>query len=318
MLAGLCKAGRIVNLLPAPVITGFTSGIAIIIALGQLEPFLGVRSEGAGTLLRVYNIFAGGFAPNFYAIAVGTAVVLCMCLWPRKWASLVPASLVSIVLAALLSSLFGLFGLPVATVGAIPKTLIHESRLTFGALYSSLSDPILLAGTSIAALGMIESLLCGVAGGRMKGEKLNVDRELVAQGIGNIVLPFLGGVPATAAIARSSVAIKSGCRTRLTGIIQGVILTLSMFLLAPLMSRIPLAALSGVLMVTAWRMNEWNSIRYIFGRKFHGGVTKFLITLSATVIFDLTVAIAAGVFFAVVAFVVKVASIDVTVSEIDP
>jgi SulP family sulfate permease len=152
----------------------------------------------------------------------------------------------------------------------------------------------------------------------MKGEKLNVDRELVAQGIGNIVLPFLGGVPATAAIARSSVAIKSGCKTRMTGIIQGVALLLSMFLLAPVMSRIPLAALSGVLMVTAWRMNEWSSIRYIFGRKFHLGEAKFLVTLCATVVFDLTVAIAAGVFFAVFAFVLNISDLVVTVSEIDP
>jgi SulP family sulfate permease len=152
----------------------------------------------------------------------------------------------------------------------------------------------------------------------MKEEKLNVDRELVAQGIGNAVLPFLGGVPATAAIARSSVAIKSGCQTRMTGIVQGFVLLLSMFLLAPLMSKIPLAALSGVLMVTAWRMNEWGSIRYIFGRKFHLGETKYLITLCATVAFDLTIAISAGVFFAVLAFVLNVSDLVVTVSEIDP
>jgi SulP family sulfate permease len=151
----------------------------------------------------------------------------------------------------------------------------------------------------------------------MKGEKLNVDRELVAQGIGNVVLPFLGGVPATAAIARSSVAIKSGCRTRVTGAVQGVVLLLSMFLLGPVMSRIPLAALSGVLMVTAWRMNEWHSIRYIFGRKFRQGAAEFTLTLCATVAFDLTIAIAAGVFFSVVAFVAKVAELEVTVSDID-
>jgi SulP family sulfate permease len=315
IVAGLCRAGRLVNLIPVPVVTGFTSGIAVIIALGQLEPFLGVTSEGSGTLERVFNIFAGGFSPNLYSVATGAAVIALQVLWPRKWASRVPGSLVGIILAAVISSVFKF---PVDTVGEIPRTLIHESRLTLGTLFGNLSDSIVLAGMSIAALGMIESLLCGVAGGRMKGERFNVDRELVAQGIGNIVLPFLGGVPATAAIARSSVAIKSGCRTRLTGIVQGIALLMSMFLLAPLMSKIPLAALSGVLMVTAWRMNEWSSIRYIFDRNFQLGQAKFLITLAATVVFDLTVAIATGVFFAVLAFVLNVADLVVTVSEIDP
>jgi SulP family sulfate permease len=109
-------------------------------------------------------------------------------------------------------------------------------------------------------LGMIESLLCGASAGRMTGARLNSDRELVAQGVGNILLPFFGGVPATAAIARTSVAVKSGAQTRLPGIFHAGFLVVSMFLLAPVMSTIPLSALSGVLMVTAFRMNEWPAI----------------------------------------------------------
>jgi SulP family sulfate permease len=317
IIAGFCKAGRVVNIIPIPVITGFTSGIAVIIALGQLEPFFGVTSKGAETLERLYHIFSDGFYPNLNAACVGAAVIAILLAWPQKWAARVPGSLAGIILAA---GAAALLDLPVATVGDIPRTLLHETRLSlasFDALETIFSEPILVAGTSIAALGMIESLLCGLAGGRMKGEKLNVDRELVAQGIGNILLPFFGGVPATAAIARSSVAIKSGCRTRVTGLVQGGVLLLSMFLLGSLMSRIPLAALSGVLMVTAWRMNEWHSIRYIFGRRLRIGVAEFLLTLIATVVFDLTVAIAAGVFFSVIAFVTKVSELEVEVSEID-
>jgi SulP family sulfate permease len=143
------------------------------------------------------------------------------------------------------------------------------------------------------------------------------DRELVAQGVGNLILPFLGGVPATAAIARTSVAIKSGSQTRLTGVIHGAILLLSMFLLSPLMSRIPMAALAGVLMVTAWRMNEWESIRYLFSRKFKGGISKFVLTMLTTVLFDLTIAIAVGVLFSIALFVVKISSLQVLVSELD-
>ena len=110
----------------------------------------------------------------------------------------------------------------------------------------------------------------------MTGVRLDANQELIAQGVGNILLPFFGGIPATAAIARTSVAIKSGAKTRLTGVFHAVGLLISMFLLAPVMSKIPLAALAGVLMVTAWRMNEWESIRYIFSHKFKGAMLEFL------------------------------------------
>ena len=148
-------------------------------------------------------------------------------------------------------------------------------------------------------------------------EKLDADRELVAQGIGNMLLPFFGGVPATAAIARTSVAIKSGCETRLTSIFHAVGLLASMFLLGSVMSQIPLAALAGVLMVTAWRMNEWETIRHIFKKKFKTAIAMFLITMISTVIFDLTVAIIIGVVFSVFAFVVSVSDITVDVDTLD-
>ena len=315
LTAGLLRMGKLVYYLPAPVISGFTSGIAVIIALGQMENFFGVQSSGSKTLERFFSIFADGFSPNYAALFIGLFVILTMALWPKKFAERVPGSLAAVLMATVVAFILGL---NVDIVGNIPRALIHDSRLTLSAHLSSSMDEMLVPATSIAALGMIESLLCGVAAGRMKGEKLNGDRELIAQGIGNILLPFLGGVPATAAIARSSVAIKSGGRTRLTGIIQGIVLLLSMFLIAPFMSRIPLAALAGVLIVTAWRMNEWHSIRYIFKRKFKSGAAKFLITLSVTVLFDLTIAIAAGVLFAMVAFVSSVSDLDVSVSEVNP
>lgn len=315
LAAGLLKLGKLVYFLPAPVIAGFTSGIAVIIALGQAENFFGVQSHGTDTLERFWGIFSGGFSPNLYALFVGGAVIAMILLWPKRYAAKVPGSLAAVLAATVVAAVFRF---PVALVGEIPRTLIHESRLTLAGFLSSDMNAILVPAFSIAALGMIESLLCGVAGGRMKGEKLNGDRELVAQGIGNILLPFLGGVPATAAIARSSVAIKSGGITRMTGIVQGVVLLFSMFLLAPLMSRIPLAALAGVLMVTAWRMNDWRSIRYIFGRNFRFGEAKFLITMIVTVVFDLTIAIAAGVAFAMIAFVSQVSKLDIAISDVDP
>lgn len=315
LLAGLLRLGKLVYYLPAPVIAGFTSGIAIIIAMGQMENFFGVKSTGTETLERFIGIFSSGFSPNYYALFLSLASIALIWFWPKRAAKWVPGSLAAVIIFTVLAFVMRM---PVGLVGSIPRTLIHESRLTVDYLFSGNLYEIMIPAFSIAALGMIESLLCGVAAGKMKGEKLNADRELIAQGVGNILLPFLGGVPATAAIARSSVAIKSGGRTRMTGMIQGVVLLMSMFLLAPFMSRIPLSVLAGVLIVTAWRMNDWHSIGYIFGRRFKWGVAKFLITMIITVAFDLTVAIAAGTVFAMVSFVSNISDLEVTISEIDP
>ena len=115
----------------------------------------------------------------------------------------------------------------------------------------------------------------------MTGVRLQANQELIAQGVGNIIIPFFGGVPATTTITRTSVGIKSGGHTRLVSIMHTLGLLASMFLLAPMMSRIPLAALAGVLMVTAWRMNEWKDIRIIFGRRFKTAMVTFGVTLAA-------------------------------------
>ncbi|HEX6035816.1 MAG TPA: SulP family inorganic anion transporter, partial [Anaerolineales bacterium] len=141
--------------------------------------------------------------------------------------------------------------------------------------------------------------------------------ELIAQGIGNMIIPFFGGVPATAAIARSSVGIKSGGQTRLVSIVHAAGILLSMFLFTRFMERIPLAALAGVLMVTAVRMNEWDAIKFIFGKRFKTDMIAFTITMLATIVLDLTQAILLGSFLAGAVFMNKIASIDVDVQEVD-
>ncbi len=133
-----------------------------------------------------------------------------------------------------------------------------------------------------------------------------------------MVIPFFGGVPATAAIARSSVGIKSGGQTRLVSIIHALGLLASMFLLAPIMARIPLAALAGVLMVTAIRMNEWHAIRFIFQKRFKTAMLAFTITMLSTVTLDLTQAILIGTFITGGIFLNNLASIDIEIQEIDP
>ncbi len=312
--AGILKLGRVIYYIPSSVITGFTSGIALIIALGQLDNFFGVTSSGEIAITRVLSYFTNGFDPNWEAVAIGVSVMVIMIIWPKKLNDKIPSSL-----AALIIILIACYFLnpDVETVGQIPKSLFLDERLSLGSINMAQFWDLFVPALSIAALGMIESLLCGASAGKMKKEELNADRELIAQGIGNMIIPFFGGIPATAAIARTSVAIKAGCQTRITGIFHAVILLLSMFVLSPVMSEVPLSALAGILIVTAWRMNDWKNIHFIFDHKFKSGMLKFFITMIATVVLDLTQAIIIGVAFSSFLIIVKLTDIDISVSEID-
>lgn len=314
VIAGILRLGRVIYYIPSSVITGFTSGIALIIALGQLDNFFGVTSSGDLAITKVLSYFTNGFDPNWEAVAIGAAVMLMMIVWPKKLNDKIPSSLAALVIVLIVCHFLNP---DVETVGQIPKSLFLDDRLSLKGMNMAQFWDLFVPALSIAALGMIESLLCGASAGKMKKEELNADRELVAQGIGNMIIPLFGGIPATAAIARTSVAIKSGCQTRITGIFHAVILLLSMFVLSPVMSEVPLSALAGILIITAWRMNDWKNIHFIFDHKFKSGMLKFFITMIATVVLDLTQAIIIGVAFSSFLIIVKLTDIDISVSEID-
>ncbi len=317
LLVALLRADKLVSYIPSPVITGFTSGIAIIIALGQIDNFFGTTSVGASALLKIASYFELGFSPQLLSVLFGGAVVLIMIVYPKKWQKYFPSSLASLIVVLVINLVLNPDGPKVAEVGAIPKSLITPDALIFKGIDLKNIVSYLAPAISVAALGMVESLLCGTSASKMKNEKFDSQRELVAQGVGNIVIPLLGGVPATAAIARTSVAIKSGGKTRLVSVFHSITLILSMFLLSGVMSRIPLCALAGVLMVTAWRMNEWEEIKSIFKNKYKSEIAQFLITMIATVVFDLTVAILIGVAFSMFMFVVKSCELVVNISSVD-
>lgn len=314
VLAGFLKLARIISIIPSPVITGFTSGIAVIIALGQLDNFFGIASPSGHALAKLVYYFIDGFHPDWRAIGIGVAVILIMVIWPKKWNAIIPSSLASLAII-LVANIF--LKLDVDTVGAIPHKLFLDDRLNLTSITFDQFQGLVLPAVSIAALAMLESLLCGAVGSKLKGEKIDGDRELVAQGLGNIIIPFFGGVPATAAIARTSVAIKAGGATRLTGIIHAGGILLAMFVLSPIMSAIPLSALAGVLMVTAWRMNDWDNIQFIFHNKFYWGMASFFVTFVATVVLDLTQAIIIGVVFSAFLIVMRISDIEINVADIE-
>jgi SulP family sulfate permease len=310
-LLGIFRLGRVVALIPSPVISGFTSGIAIIIALGQLDNFLGVKTPAAENVIEKLRYYVeNGVNPNPQAIILALLVMGVMIVWPRfKFGQRVPGSLVGIILATVIA-VVAHWDVPV--IGAIPRTILLENRLSLTQIpWSDLSN-LIVPAMSIAALGAIESLLCGAVAGNMTGIRLNNNLELIAQGVGNMLIPLFGGVPATAAIARTSVNIKSGGVTRVVPILHGVVLLLAALLLAGIIGRVPLAALAGVLLVTAWRMNEWHTIRFYFSHRLRHAIIAFAITLVATVVLDLTQAILIGFGISTLIFMAQMSELQIS------
>lgn len=310
-LLGIFRLGRVVALIPAPVIAGFTSGIAIIIAFGQIDNFLGIQMPPAENIIeKLGHYLENGISPNPQAILLALLVMATMIIWPRfPFGKRLPGSLVGIILATLVV-VIGRWDVPV--IGTIPRTILLENRLNFSEIpWAELSN-LVVPAMSIAALGAIESLLCGAVAGNMTGVRLNNNLELIAQGVGNILIPLFGGVPATAAIARTSVNIKSGGVTRLVPILHGVVLLLAALLLSGIIGRVPLAALAGVLVVTAWRMNEWHTIRFYFSHRLKHAITAFIITLIATVVLDLTQAILIGFGISTLIFMAQMSELQIS------
>jgi SulP family sulfate permease len=317
MLAiGLLRLGRFISFIPSAAIAGFTSGIALIIAIGQIDPLLGVTGPPSESpALKIAEYITGPVQIDGHAVFLGLAVAGLMAMWPKAWGEKVPAALLGIVLAtAIVSAL----GWQVPQIGNVPRSIVLDKRLSLALIPWGDLRALILPAVAIAALGSVESLLCGAVASNATGVRLHANQELVAQGVGNILIPFFGGVPATAAIARTSVGIRAGGRTRVVGLMHALVLLASVLLVAPVIAKVPQAALAGVLLVTAWRMNDWEMIHYIAGHRFKTAAAVFTITLLATVVLDLTQAILIGVAASAVVFVAQISQIEVTIAPVDP
>lgn len=327
LATGLFRLGRIVSFFPDPVITGFTSGIAAVIAIGQIDNFVGIHTEAHERSISKLLGYVRDPLPTVNTSAIAAALIVMAVMFgvPRLQTFLpperfrytpLPTALLGVALVTLLA---WVLDWNVETIGAIPKSVVLDDRLTFGAIDFGLVGDLLAPAFAIALLGSIESLLCGVVAGRQidPPQKLATNQDLVAQGIGNIVIPFFGGVPATAAIARTSVGIRAGGVTRMVSVVHSIALLGGMLFLASAISRVPLAALAGVLMVTAWRMNEWHNIRFYVRHRFKSSTAIFLITMLATVSLDLTQAIIIGLIVSMIFFFWQVSRVSIAVTPID-
>jgi sulfate permease, SulP family len=316
ILLGIFRLGRYIAFIPSPVITGFTSGIALIIAIGQIDNLVGVKAPVSETALeKLAHYLTNPPTPDWHALVIAGIVMLVMLILPRINKT-IPGSLIGIILASLAAFWFGW---DVQRIGTIPQTLMLDDRLTWQAIPWGQIPDLLPPAISIAALGAIESLLCGAVGANMTGKPIDNNQELIGQGIGNVLIPFFGGVPATAAIARTSVNIKSGGVTRISSFVHAGVLLASMFAIGPLIGQVPLAALAGVLMLTAWRMNEWESIRFFTNTRIKHALASMLVTMLATVALDLTQAIVIGIAISAVIYLQQSAvTTEVKAEPIDP
>ncbi|MBL9096883.1 MAG: STAS domain-containing protein [Alphaproteobacteria bacterium] len=306
ILAGFAKFGTYVKYVPYPVVTGFTTGIALIIFSSQVAEVLGLRlSENPAAFVEkwiAYGRALGTFEPATFAIAMTSLAVIVGCrLWRPQW----PMLLIAVVTgAAIVSS----FGLPVATIGskfgAISNTLPapHLPEVTLSRIRG-----LLPSAFTIAFLAGVESLLSAVVADGMTGRRHRSNSELVAQGIANVGSAMFGGIPATGAIARTATNIRAGAYSPVAGIMHAAFLLLFMLFLSPLASFVPLASLGAVLIVVAWNMAELKNFRHLMKAP-PGDQAVLMTTFVLTLITDLTTAIEIGVLLAALFFMHRMAN----------
>lgn len=290
LVAGIARIGRVVTYIPWPVVEGFTLGIAVIIFLQQIPSAVGAAA-GASSNAAVAAVESLSAVPPvewWPSLAIVVAVATVMVGAPRIHPRL-PGSIIAIVLVSLATSLLAL---PVATIGALPSALPAPRVPGFDV---ELLASLLVPAATVAALAAVESLLSArVASTMADTGAYDADRELVGQGLASIASGFFGGMPATGAIARTAVNVRSGARTRVAAVIHSIVLIAIVCLASTVVSHVPLAALAGVLMVTATRMVSRATVRSVV-RSTRSSAAAFVITAIVTVSFDLIVAVGIGV-----------------------
>ena len=323
ILIGVLKLGTLIELIPYPVTVGFTSGIAVVIATFQIKDFFGLTIENFNGhyLDKIYLIFTSFDTFKHTELTVGLFTLFLLILW-QKTKSRIPAALVALtfitVIVAFLNFYFshlniatiastfhyninGLEGNgipPIPLQFSLPWSFLKPEEITFDLLYKLLPHAI-----AIAILGALESLLCAVISDGMTGNKTNPNKELVGQGITNLIVPFFGGIPATAAIARTVVNIKSGGTSKLSSIVHALFILVSIMFLSSYLSYLPMASLSALLLVVAWNMSEVKHFVNILKVAPKHDVYVLLTCFVLTVLLDMQIAVAVGIGLASILFI---------------
>jgi SulP family sulfate permease len=307
LVLGFARLGAIIKYIPYPVITGFTSGIALIIFSSQVKDLLGLTTGPLpGDFVGKWAEFGRHFdSINWYAVAVSVLCVVLIVRWPKAWRR-VPGSVVAMIVA---TALVQILGLPVETIGSrfggIPTSL---PPLTLPRATLPQVRELMGPAATVALLAAIESLLSAVVADGMTGSRHKSNMELVAQGVANVVSPLFGGFTATGAIARTATNIRNGGTTPVAGMVHALTLLAIMLLFGRWASLVPMCCLAAVLTVVAYNMSEWRSFRALL-RAPRSDVAVLLTTFGLTVVFDLTVAVQIGVILAAFLFMKRMADV---------
>lgn len=301
LLMGIFRLGSLIKYIPRPVTIGFTSGIAVLIFVGQIANFLGLRDveKHESFLMNVKELFLRIDTINLYSVVTAVICLVAVILTPKMLPK-VPGPLIGLLVSTVAATVF--FPSEVATIGSafgeISNKLpaFHFPEITWERVQLLLGPAFV-----IAMLGGIESLLSAVVADGMTGTKHNSNRELIGQGIANMVTPLFGGIPATGAIARTATNIKNGAVSPFSGIVHGLVVLLVLLLFAPYASAIPLASMAPVLMIVAWNMSERRVFVSLVKTKTADSLV-LLVTFLLTVFVSLTVAVQVGLLAAVILF----------------
>jgi sulfate permease, SulP family len=320
---GALHLGQLIRYIPVSIVTGFTNGIAVIIAMQQLKDFLGltIPKMPANFFSQLGTLAAHLHTVNWTALALGVGSLALIVAWPksylphharwRQWMARVPGTIAVLVIGVLGVALFGL---QVDTIGSrfggIPQGLPPFALPAFDwNAAQNLVGPTI----SIALLGAIESLLCARVADGMTGDRHDPNQELMAQGVANVVAPFFGGIAATGTIARTVTNIRTGARTPVSGIVHALTLLVIVLVLAPVAGDIPMASLAAILLFVAWNMGDWAAFRRLRQFSFNYRII-LLATFALTVVFDITVAVEVGLVLASLFFIARISGL----TRVDP
>ncbi|KAB2333349.1 STAS domain-containing protein [Cytobacillus depressus] len=317
-LMGVLRLGALIRFIPKPVTIGFTSGIAVIIFTGQIANFLGLQHVKQHEFFHqnIIELFSRIQTLNLFSLLTAGICLLFILFTPKLFPK-VPGPIIGLLISSIIAAIF--YPGEVATIGStygdIPSTLPRFSwpQITFEKVIQLIGPAFV-----IAMLGAIESLLSSVVADGMTNSKHHSNRELVGQGIANMVTPLFGGIPATGAIARTATNIKNGAVSPISGIVHGIMVLLILLLFAPYASSIPLASMAPILMVVAWNMSEKHRFYYILKTRTADSLV-LTITFFLTVFINLTVAVGVGLLLAIVLFTKNMSQLIVTAKALpDP
>ena len=308
IIMGVLRLGSLIRFIPYTITTGFTTGIAVTIFIGQIKDFMGLTFETSPveTMEKLHEVIACAGTFNPMAVAVGALSLGILIIWPRFFKK-IPPSLVAVIVSSVLVK--GL-DLRVNTIGdlyTISSSLpaFHLPQISFELVRRVMPDAL-----TIAVLAAIESLLSCVVADGMVGGKHNSNMELIAQGAGNAASALFGGIPATGAIARTAANIKNGGRTPVAGMVHAAVLLLVLIFLMPYAALIPMPAIAAILFMVAYNMSEWREFLDVVKTSPKSDTAVLLITFFLTVVFDLVMAIGVGLVLASLLFMKRMSDVS--------